>query len=350
MKREDNIGIVYHADPDGVCSAAILAKAIKAIRKKEVDSLFYASNYAILKNILQDMQDYRFNKLIFLDMSVDQISEIKKTEQFSDILVLDHHKLYKDINSKKTTLIKPQMVFSRVNSDFYCCSKLSYDLVNNVIDLSCLDWIAVIGILGDSCFEYWKPFVNKVLKKYGINKKPDIYKSQLGKAAELIFYSIAHNIKNANICYNLLYNSKDYKDIVNSKIKRYGKEIQNEVDYWNSNVNQLAEKYPDLELIIDFIKPRYFINPAVIRYISIRNPDKTIIIAQDMNLDTLHISGRRADSKIAVNALLEKSIENLQGANAGGHESAAAATIRKQDFFRFKNNIIRILSNNLSLN
>ena len=35
IKKDDKVGIIYHSDPDGICSAVILANIIKRTRKKE---------------------------------------------------------------------------------------------------------------------------------------------------------------------------------------------------------------------------------------------------------------------------------------------------------------------------
>ena len=345
IKSDDKTCIVYHADSDGVSSAVIIAKLIKTQTQNGINHMYYWDNISRLGGLLNEIKLNMPDKLIFLDISADQLKGIKRFEQHSDILIIDHHKLYRDVNSIKTILIKPQMIDPKARPEGYCCSKLCYDLGNELADMNDLDWVAAIGILGDSCYDHWKLFVDHTLQKYGLSNRPDIYKTKLGQSAELIFYSIAHDIKNAMLCYDLLYSSKSPNSRqISSKLSRYKKEIEDEISYWDSNVKKLAEKYPNLDLIIDLIKPRYFINPAIIKNVSLKNPHKTIIIAQDMNLDTLNISARRADNRIALNELLEKSVKNLEGANAGGHINAAGATIKKRDFFKFKENIFRILS------
>ncbi|MBW2974606.1 hypothetical protein KY366_02715 [Candidatus Woesearchaeota archaeon] len=344
IKKDDKVGIVYHSDPDGVCSAAIFSNIIRRLRKKEADYSAYTYSPFIPQDIISSIRKKRINKLIFCDLSIDQIPEIKAIEKLSDVLILDHHKLYRNVNSGKTVLIKPQMVFASANPDFYCCSKLCLDLGKKVVNLKGLDWLAAIGILGDSGYDYWKPFVNKVFKRYRMQNTARINDSELYKITKMIFHSIAYNIKNTKVCYDLLCSSKTHKELYSSKLQECDRRIKKEIRYWNSNVNKLAEVYPKLGLVFDNIKPKYFINPSVIKSLSQKYPDKTVVITQDMNKNTINISARRYDGKIAVNELLERSIKNLHRANAGGHRSAAGAIIQKKDFFRFKENIFRLLS------
>ena len=62
----------FHDDPDGVCSAVILAKTIKRVTKKDVNCLSYVSNPSLLKEAIEKMRSKKVNKLIFTDISEDQ--------------------------------------------------------------------------------------------------------------------------------------------------------------------------------------------------------------------------------------------------------------------------------------
>ncbi|MEA2036725.1 MAG: DHH family phosphoesterase [Nanoarchaeota archaeon] len=344
IEKNDKIGIIYHSDPDGVASAVILSRLIKKVGSKDVGHLSYIPNPSMIKSAVNKMKSKGINKLIISDVSADQFMGLKEFEGFSEVLILDHHNLYKDINSKNITLIKPQMIFHDVNPDFYCAAKLCFDLGNMITDLRNLDWVSVIGIIGDSSYDHWKRFGDGVLNKYRIRKTKE-GRTELDRITEVMFYSIAHNLKNTRICYDVLYNSRNYREAKNSGLQKYSKAIENEIKYWNTNVMKLAEVHPKLELIFDNIKPRYPINPSIIARLSSKNPNKTVVIAQDMNQEIINISARRADGKVHVNSLLENSIKNLKGANAGGHVRSAGGIIQKKDFFRFKENIFKLLAN-----
>jgi len=348
VKKEDRIAILHHTDPDGISSAVIMNKIIEKIRGKPIDlRLNQKSEELFLTRLTYNkITEKNINKLIIVDMGVDQAKNnlLEKIQKFTEVLIIDHHKVYKDVNSKRCTLIKPQMIFSKVNPASYCCSKFCYDLCNSLIDISEFGWIATIGIIGDCAYDDWRNFIRKVLKRYNIKPNKDILKTRLGKITELLFFTEAYSTKKIGLCFEILDKAKSYKDVLQSKLKRYKKYVKAEIEYWQSNVRRLAKFYPKQDLIFDFIKPKYPIKAAISTIISYKYPNKTVIIAQDMNQGVIHLSARRRDHKIAVNNLIESATRNLKGANGGGHITAAGGVLRTKDLFVFKENILRLLS------
>jgi single-stranded DNA-specific DHH superfamily exonuclease len=342
VKKQDKVGIIYHADPDGIASAVIFSKLIKTLRGASPELFLYTPHLSQLPEKIQKAKKKFISKLFILDLSIDQLQDADLSS-FTNVVILDHHKLYKDINSERILLLKPQMLYSDVNPDFYCNSKLSYDLANKIGNFGPFDWIAVIGIYGDGAQIYWRSFISRVLRRYTLQH-------ELKNITEVIFYSISHKVANTKLCLQALNSADNFGNLDISIIRKYKRTIKKEIAYWNSNVKRLAEIHPSMDLVFDFIKPKYFINSSVIETISRKYPNKTVIIAQDMNQNIINISARRADGHIAVNELLENSIKNLPHASAGGHLRAAGGIIQKKDFFKFKQNIFKILSSQSSHN
>ena len=347
LKQDDTIAILHHTDPDGVSSAVILSKTIEKIREKPVDiRLNQKSDELFITNATYlKLTHAKINKLIILDMSVDQAKNkvLEKIQQFAEILILDHHKVYRNVNSKKCLLIKPQMVFFGIDPASYCCSKFSYDLCNTIIDSTELDWIAALGVIGDCAFDAWKDFISTVCKKYGIPSQKNILKTKLGIITELLFFTEAYSTKKIGLCFDILSAAESYKDVLNSKLQRYQKYVKDEIKYWQSNVSRMANFYPKHDLIFDFIKPKYPIKAAISTIMSCKYPHKTVIIAQDMNQGTVHLSARRRDHKVAVNNLLERATRGLKDASGGGHITAAGGVLKAKDLFTFKENVLKLL-------
>jgi len=348
VKKEDRIALIHHTDPDGVSSAVIMNKAIEKIRGRPIDLRVNqkSDELSVTKSTYNKIKDKKITKLIILDMSVDQSEDslLEKIQKFAEILIIDHHKLYKNLNSKRCILIKPQIIFLGVNPATYCCSKLSYDLCKHIVDISNCDWIAALGIIGDCAYDEWKNFITKVCRKYRIASNKPVLKTKLGKITELLFFTEAYSTKKIGLCFDILNQAKCYKDVLESKLKRYQKYVKAEIAYWQSNVRRLAKFYPEQDLIFDFIKPKYPIKSAISTIMSYKYPHKTVIIAQDMNKGMVHLSARRRDNKIAVNNLIERAIQNLKGANGGGHNTAAGGILKTKDLFIFKKNVLRLLS------
>ena len=105
----------------------------------------------------------------------------------------------------------------------------------------------------------------------------------------------------------------------------------------------MAEFFPDLDLIIYEINPKYNVKSIIINKLSSEKyPNKTILCLSK-HQEKVIISARRQDYKIPINDLLSDAIEDLPGSTAGGHIPAAGASVRKKDLKRFKDKIKELL-------
>jgi single-stranded DNA-specific DHH superfamily exonuclease len=349
LKKNDRIAILHHTDPDGVSSAVIMNKLIHKVRYKQIDMRLNQKpdEFFITNETYKKLKKEGINKLIITDLSIDQSKNavLKDIEKFADILIIDHHKLYNDLNSKQTIHIKPQLIFDNIQPSMYCTSKLVFDLGSKITDLKDLDWIAAIGIIGDNTFNHWRLFIKHVFKKYNIKNRKSIFETSLGKVTETLFFTEAYDFKKIGECFKIINTVLSYKQVLKSKLKNYKKRVEKEINYWEKNVRKFAEYYPKQELIFDYIKPKYSIKSAICSVMSNQYPNRTIVIAEDMKNDFIQLSVRRMDYKIAVNELLEKTLRSFNGANGGGHTNSAGGRIRKEDLYKFKSNVLNMLEN-----
>ena len=345
LTKEDIVGVLHHTDPDGVSSGVIMAKAVERLRGKKIDVRINqsGSDIPLLDETVKRLQQAKVNKLIITDLGVDQRPEpLHAIAQFADILIMDHHKIYHDVASVKITFLKPQMMdFARPAA--YPAAKFCYDLAAEVVDMEDLDWIALIGVIGDCAYDQWKEFVDRVFAKYRLDKKPDIFATIPGQAASLISDTDAMGKEKVHEAFQVLYNAKDYAEVLSSKLQEYRDGVEGEITYWLEHVEDFAEFRDELELVFYFIKPRFGIRAPISTQLSLRHPHKTIIVVRDMDDEMLGISARRHDEKIAVNELLEQATADLKGANAGGHVPAAGGKIQRSDLGNFKENLLRLL-------
>ena len=72
--------------------------------------------------------------------------------------MLDHHKIYQDLNSEDVVFIKSQYIDEDLDGSKYPVSKLSFDLFSNLVDLTDMEWVVCLGILGDNGFQSWEKF------------------------------------------------------------------------------------------------------------------------------------------------------------------------------------------------
>ena len=139
VKGKDNFAIISHYDADGLCAAAILAKALERENKKykiKIVKQLYKETIEEIKGIGEEY--------IFSDFGSGQIDIIK--ESFPHFLILDHH--------QPTTKQEPLHInpfFFGVNggneiSGAGMCYLFAKQLNKKNIDLSAL---AIVGAVGD---------------------------------------------------------------------------------------------------------------------------------------------------------------------------------------------------------
>jgi single-stranded DNA-specific DHH superfamily exonuclease len=350
ITKKDRVAVIHHTDPDGVCSGVIASKLIERIRNKKIDlrinqkgNIHYITNHT-----LKELKRKKINKVIITDLVVDETPEgVKKLSKFADVLIIDHHPVYKSLKRKNITLIKSSLV-SNIPPVRYCAAKLTYDLGNILIDLSDLDWIAASGSIGDIAVAPFKSWLNTVFKKYKIKTNKDLFKTPLGKVAILISSAESFDNKNVKLCYDVVYKAKSYKDVLNSRLKKFRKKIDKELQYYIKNLKRFAEIYPKLNLIIYEINPEYNTKSPLCTLLGIKYPHKTILTVSKKK-DKVAISARRGDSNVSVNKLLENAVKGMPHANAGGHVPSAGAVVPKKYYKKFKKRIINILEKKVIL-
>lgn len=340
ITKEDKVAVIHHTDPDGICSGVIAAKAVEKTREKPIDVRINQTRGEIAINDETIAKTKGCNKIIITDMAVDQKPEqVKKLAENAKVLIIDHHKTYYDLNKEKNiTMLKPQIAGIQKPPDKTCAAIFCYEIYKDKIPE--MDWAAAIGIVGDQATSVWQEFLQETAKKHGIPAAEDWFKTKFGKAASII--SAAESInENAQESFDTVYDAQNTEQIINSKIARFEKEVNEELNKYLEELQQKAEINEELELVYYEIKPKYNIKSPLSTVISLKNQHKTVIIA-DISKEKIAISARRQDQAIAMNELLEKATHGLE-ALGGGHIPAAGATVSKKDYPEFKKKLIEEL-------
>jgi single-stranded DNA-specific DHH superfamily exonuclease len=339
LSSNDRIAFILDSDADGISSGVIAFKAIQRIaRLKPKLILIPMLRQGFISNeFLKKMKKNKINKLLTFDVSIDSLPKmVKKAEKFLEILIIDHHKVYNDVSSKKTVLIK-SCFLSKIEPSQYPTSKLTFDLFSRFTDLNDLDWVCTVGITADSSTKTWKKFVKKVEKKYSFTEFEKLV--ELVTAVEIIKFNGLKNL------FKEFLNAKKPQELLKSNYLKLVKQLKNELNYWIENFSEKAEFFEKQDLVFYYITPKFPIKSPLINFLSHNFfPNKTVIIVQELkNQKFLSFSGRRQDLKIKVNELFEKCIKGFKEAIAGGHIPAAGGKIRKKDFKKFKKRILKEL-------
>ncbi len=332
---KDKVCIIHDTDPDGVCSAVIIAKCVERLRNKKVDLRIPMdkTQYGITDKMLKQLKNKKITKLITTDFSAEQNPErLEELEKQMEILVIDHHKLYNDYKSDRTVLYKPQF-FTKIDPSTYCTAKLAFDAADRLVKTEDLDWMAATACIADIATAPWKDWLAEVFKKYKIKMKKDLFRTVIGQVAATIKSTEVYDLKLVPQCYDVFYAAKKPKDILKSKLGKYKIIIDKDLKKHLALFEKKAEKHKDMRIYE--MTSKYRIHSALSTILGLKYPDKTIIIINKTGA-IISVSGRRGDKKKPVNTLLENAIKGFEGANAGGHTPAAGAGFNKKYLNTFK--------------
>ncbi|MCK5474178.1 MAG: DHH family phosphoesterase [Candidatus Aenigmarchaeota archaeon] len=339
IKKEDQLAILYHTDADGVCSSVITAKSLELLGISPVFVFTQcAGNITITEKTIKQLTKKNITKIIIFDLAVDSDPKpIKKIEEFAEILVVDHHIISNDLNSKRTTMIKSQNI-SEIDPSQYCASKLIYDLFLQIKDISSFNWISAIGIIGDFGIKTWKSFLDSV-----VQSNPEKLKI-LFESEELVTYAhMCDGEKGIEKAYQALYSAKTPSDVVEN-LKEYGA-VRTEIEQFVENSEKLGEFREGIGLFYYEIEPKYNLKSKVSNILSTKKyAGKTVIVVQ-LGKNKATISARNQTGKISMDSLMRECTKDFKEANGGGHVPAAGGAIRREDIGVFKNKVIDFLSN-----
>jgi len=187
LSEKDRICIFFDPDPDGIAAAVIANKAIERLVGRKAGMVMYQEHgdLEIKRENIEKLKSSGINKIFIMDLAVDQYPErVQEVSEFAEVCILDHHKVYNDLNSDRIVHLKPQM-FDSDEPSSYITAKMSYDLFIKHVDISDMDWLAAVGILGDAAWRRWKDFMSEVCRKYGIDFSK-LLESKIGNVMRLI--------------------------------------------------------------------------------------------------------------------------------------------------------------------
>jgi len=320
----DNIAVIFHTDADGITSGVIASKAVERISGKK-PALFLTpapSEVTLSKKMIAELKKKKINKVVAVDLNVDQDPEsIEKIEKFAELLILDHHTIQNDVNSPKTVMIKPQF-FSKINPSRYCASKLVYDIFSRYAKISDLAWLAIIGIYGDMAENEWPEFISETLEKNGL------LNGHISKAGALIVYARSFDEKDGPMkAFDEFYRAKSIKEVLGSKLLDYEEKIEGEIAQFIKKREELAQFYPEKNLLIYEISPKYNIKSELVNRLS-RDfyPEMTCIVLQKKG-KIASIGARNQTGHVSMNDLMIRAAKGIPDSSGGGHIQAAGASI-----------------------
>jgi len=346
ISKKDKIAIFHDTDPDGITSAALIKKSVEKLNLNVVYvNWLDRSNNEHDNKIIKELKQLGVNYVFFGDLTFYQIEgRIENFAQLGTIIVFDHHPFEKDLNSEKIIFILPNLFQEGISPSRYNTSKLVYDFFSRVIDLSEHDWICAVGIIADYAFDAWPEYLDMCFKKYGDERKPNMYDTKLGNLAKLLSYGNSIGREYLVEGYKALLVAKSPDEMklhLPTEFHKVGDDINKIVGHYKRD----ADIDEDLELVFYKIDSKYGVASQVSSALSQNyEPKKTVIIIQEIENDPyIHVSARRQDWKVDCGKLMRESCTGIPNAHGGGHIPAAGAGVPDEHFAEFETNLFNNL-------
>ena len=337
ISEKDGVVIVFNNDGDGICSCSLLLKFLetKGVKKPYIIS----QPMPMDKNLVDRIKTSFPKKIIFLDLVADQQEDIiKKLRGFADILVVDHHKISKNLNKDNVVEFNPRFTKSGI---YQSTTYLMYKLCSDLIDLSEYIWIAGVGIVSDYNMEDSKDVVEDVAKRYSI--KADLYDSFIGRIADMISSTRATKIFSCEQMTDMLLKLETPEDVEKNasweKLVKAYHMINDELAALEIDAKEHSIKRGDA--VFYEIKSNYNLGSALSTKLSEKYRDKLVIVYNKSG-SRMKVSARNQKKNINADRVMRAACKGLS-ASGGGHEAAAGATVNEKDWEKFRNRIIEML-------
>ncbi|MFC1774736.1 DHH family phosphoesterase [Nanoarchaeota archaeon] len=345
LAKNDKIYILHDIDADGITSAVLLSKIIERTSSANISGTLTPGRSGIITDeFIQKVKSENITTVITLDLTADvDLVQLNKLAKHAKILIIDHHKIYHHPRSKNVLMIKPKMIFDEVNSAKFANAMFVYFLTQDLIDISDLDWMATVGLVGDIGYDYLTDVIDEVYDKYNFERNEDYFKTTPGRIASMVYNTVTAD-GNVKLCYDVLMEANSAEEVLKSKLKDKSDYIQAEIDKYVDETEKRAEFFEDVELIFYNIDSEFNIKSAIATILGLKFNKSTVITYSIFEGEGIvGLSARRDDKKVKVNEILEKAIEDIPDAHAGGHAVSSGATIPIKHFNRFKKRLFELL-------
>jgi single-stranded DNA-specific DHH superfamily exonuclease len=326
IKSTDGVIVVFHNDVDGVCSCALLNKYLHHIGVKPY---IISQPMPPDKNLLRRIQSGVPNKIIFLDLAMDQqLPMLMKIRGIADILIIDHHFLAKNVNSQSVTHYNPRFKNPKI---YQSASYLLYKMCSKLFDIKDSIWIAAIGIIGDYDTSRSEDVLKEAEKNYDIKL--------FNRIAAMIESVRATKAMSCEQIVNLILSVKEPEQMLTGEFIDSYQKIENEIMATMQDIEKNSERIGNL--LIYNIKSKYNIRSTVATSLSERYKDRFIVIYEKIG-NKINVAGRDQSRKWNCDRTLKAAVRGLK-ASAGGHEAAGGATLDAKDWDKFKSALIKIV-------
>src|SRR3989338_4151063 len=137
----DRIALFYDPDGDRTCAVVLLQKALERLGKKVVlVSNEYHGGVMMDANTRAQLEKNKVTHVFTLDLPVDHNLQNMEVLSHFQTIILDHHPTRNVNHPRSILLVKPEFFTDMKEPSYYCTTKLVYDLMLKLVDISDLKW------------------------------------------------------------------------------------------------------------------------------------------------------------------------------------------------------------------
>ncbi len=331
---DDNIIVIFHNDADGIASAALFSIFLKSHANRE--PYLISQPMPVDKNLMQKIKTTIPSKIVFLDLAIDQSRDLlEKISRIASVLIIDHHQISKNSNEKNIVHFNPRFGKPDV---YQSNSYLTYKIFSEIMDMSSWLWIAGIGIIGDYDVSDSMDLINEIKKKYPSISIEPLLRSELGRIVDMISATRATKSLTPEQLVHLLIKAKNLEAFSkNREIMDSYEKIEMEIAGIMVDFEKSAERFPGI--IFYDMTSEYNLRSPISTKVSEMHPDKLVVVHQTVG-SRIKLSARNQTRRFDVSKLLQQACRGL-GASAGGHANAAGAMLKKDDWEKFRERLIK---------
>ena len=335
LREYERVKVISHTDCDGICSAILFVKLLKKLGKDFL--VLFSSPEEAKRGKIRNLATFKLNVVLDIPVIEFGLRGIK-----NELIIIDHHEISKKKVEKPNILVFHPIL---LGIEEYCpVSRFLYLIFQE--ELKEFDYLACIGCIGDGGGKYWKKFIARTLKKYGlkIGKDENLYDNKFGYLSLIVGSGrIYRGVSGAREIFFELVKAKNFQDFEErcKKFRGWYEKVERRLKELEKEFQRRSEYYKDIELrVFDLRNEKYNLGSALSTKLSYKYPNLTIMIYNERK--RVNVNLRRGDGKINLCELVESSLRNLDG-TGGGHRNAAGATVKKEHFEIFKRNFIENL-------
>ncbi len=355
-KYHDCIGVIHHSHTDDISSAALMAHTL--MRKWEIPKAVIPSHPNIplvTQELVSEIKSQNLKSLVFLDMPVyEDLTYLLPLLEDHKILVVDDHpiemlvgnrKINYDLNKHGIVHVCPYMSEEELEPEKYRTSKLTYDIGSKITNITDLDWVAAVGLLGDHAEKYWEDFFGEVYSRYPsliLQVDSNGVSSKLKKITSMMHAAATFGYMGIRTALEAYLQTTDPLDLSEGRIPparelmKMERMTEDMVDKLMSEMSERSKRFSEPNLVLYKIgRPYdvYDVQAAVATILHAADHSSPILVTRaEGDFTFLEF---RTDGSINCREWAQSSVSGLNDANAGGHDYVAGGHVRTKEFGPF---------------